>query len=114
MPFKQALVARTDLGMGKGKIAAQCAHASLQAYLKSTDAQRKAWEKSGQEKVVLKAQSEKELVGLYSQAKKAGLPAAIITDAGHTQIPSGSKTVVGIGPCEENKLDEITGKLKLL
>ena len=37
-----------------------------------------------------------------------------INDAGHTQIPSGSLTVLALGPEEEEKLDELTGELKLL
>ena len=31
-PMKMVLVVRTDLDMGKGKIAAQCGHATLAAY----------------------------------------------------------------------------------
>ena len=31
-PLKMVLVVRTDLDMGKGKIAAQCGHATLAAY----------------------------------------------------------------------------------
>ncbi|MBI4360458.1 peptidyl-tRNA hydrolase [Candidatus Micrarchaeota archaeon] len=114
MAYKQALIVRTDLGMGKGKIAAQCAHGSISAYLKADSESRAAWVNSGMEKVVLKVQSEKELATLFQKAKKAGLPAAIITDAGHTQIAPGTKTVVGIGPAEEDELDALTGDLKLL
>lgn len=114
MTSKQALIVRTDLGMGKGKIAAQCAHAALAAYLKADPSDREQWQHGGQEKVVLKVQSEKELVTLFQKAKKARLPAALITDAGHTQIAPGTKTVVGIGPAEEDELDALTGELKLL
>ncbi|HLD76036.1 MAG TPA: peptidyl-tRNA hydrolase Pth2 [Candidatus Norongarragalinales archaeon] len=114
MAFKQALIVRTDLGMGKGKIAAQCAHGSIAAYLKADERDAQAWADSGMEKVVLKVAGEKELVLIFEKAKKAGLPAALIRDAGHTQVPSGSKTVVGIGPASENALDRITGELKLL
>ncbi len=114
MSFKQALIVRTDLGMGKGKIAAQAAHGSIDAFLKADDDVRQAWLDSGMPKIVLKVSGEKELAILFQKAKKAGLPAALIQDAGHTQIEPGSKTVVGIGPCEEAELDKITGELKLL
>jgi len=114
MAYKQALIVRTDLGMGKGKIAAQCAHGSIAAFLKADEEAKSAWVDSGMEKIVLKVQSEKDLAVLFQKAKKAGLPAALIQDAGHTQIEPGSKTVVGIGPAEESELDKITGELKLL
>ena len=43
MNYKQAIVIRIDLGMSKGKTAAQAAHASLEAVMKtiSTDKIRK-------------------------------------------------------------------------
>jgi PTH2 family peptidyl-tRNA hydrolase len=37
-----------------------------------------------------------------------------VHDAGHTQIPSGSLTVLALGPEIEATLEEITGELKLL
>ncbi len=103
--------------MGVGKIAAQCSHASLQAYQKALEKDEDAareWSEGGAAKIVLKVQGEKELKMLYGAALKAKLPAALIIDAGHTQIPSGTPTAVAIGPCEESKIDAITGELKLL
>ena len=42
-----------------------------------------------------------------------GLVAYIVADAGHTQIPAGSRTVLGIfGPSDV--IDTVTGQLKLL
>lgn len=42
-----------------------------------------------------------------------GLYAYLVADAGHTQIPAGSRTVLGIfGPISE--IDAVTGQLKLL
>ncbi|MFH1256038.1 MAG: peptidyl-tRNA hydrolase Pth2 [Candidatus Diapherotrites archaeon] len=116
MEFKQAILIRTDLKMGKGKIGAQSAHASIAA-LEKTQKQRpewvEHWREQGQMKVVLKVASEKELLELFEAIKRT-IPAALIRDAGHTQIESGSATAVGIGPAPENELDKFTGKLKLL
>lgn len=114
---KQALVLRVDLGMSKGKIAAQAAHASLEAYKKAlakTPETVHAWEATGCKKVVLRAESEGELLGLFEAAQRAKLPAALIADAGHTQLTPGTLTGVAIGPGSEESVDKITGKLKLL
>ena len=46
--------------------------------------------------------------------KTAKIPCELIADAGRTQIESGTKTALGVGPYEEKKLDEIFGKLILL
>ncbi len=65
-------------------------------------------------KIVLKVKDEKELLHYFQQAKDAGLVAVLISDAGKTVIAPGTKTCVGIGPDEEEKIDKITGKLGLL
>jgi len=112
--MKQAILVRTDLKMGKGKIAAQSAHASFAAFLKSNKRSREKWMKEGMKKVVLKVSSEKELKKFYRLAKKEKLPCNFIRDAGLTQIKTGTITALGIGPGNDKKIDKITGKLKLL
>lgn len=112
--MKQAIVVRTDLNMSKGKLAAQAAHASLEAYKKSSKNAKDEWESEGQKKVVLKVSGEKELVEIFMSAKKGKLPAALIRDAGKTQLLPGTATCVGIGPAEDVSIDKIAGKLKLL
>jgi len=112
--MKQAIIIRTDLKMGKGKIASQCAHASIAAFLKSKVKEREEWIKEGMKKVILKVSSEKELMNLFNSAKKEKLTSEIIYDAGLTQIEPGSVTALGIGPADDKKIDKITGKLKLL
>lgn len=54
--YKLVLVIRTDLKMGKGKIAAQCAHAAVAAYKTATKYPEflHAWEKCGQAKITVK------------------------------------------------------------
>lgn len=105
---------RTDLGMGKGKLVAQGSHAALVAYSKAGEVEKKAWDLSGQKKIVLKASSEEELLEFFMRCKEAGLKPALIRDAGHTQIPAGSITAFAVGPAEEGKIDSILGQLKLL
>lgn len=115
--FKQVVVLRTDLKMGKGKLVAQAGHAFLEAYKKArknSPVTVKAWEATGCQKVAVKVTSEKELVFLFEKAKQFKLPAALIRDAGHTQVPAGSITAVAIGPAKESEIDKLTGELKLL
>ena len=114
MLMKQAIVIRTDLKMGKGKIASQSAHASIAAFLKTSEKGRQKWLEEGMKKVVLKVSSERELKDLCNLAKKEKLPCELIKDRGLTQIEAGSITALGIGPADERKIDKITGKLKLL
>lgn len=116
-PTKMAIVVQADLKMGRGKVAAQCCHGALAAY---RQAQRRspqllqAWEDSGQPKVVLKASDAEEMQRLATEAESQGVLVVSIRDAGRTQVPSGSLTVVAIGPGRSPDVDKITGHLKLL
>jgi len=113
---KQVIVLRADLKLGVGKLAAQAAHASLEAYKAARERGPEVverWEGEGQKKVVLRVEGEEELVGLYEKVK-GELPCALIRDAGLTQLPPGTITALGIGPWGEGEIDKYTGKLKLL
>lgn len=111
--MKQAIVARADLGMGKGKLAAQVAHASLSAYEDASPEDRRAWKGGGQKKIVLKVNGESDLFRLADAAKREGLPHAVVRDAGHTQVESGTVTALAVGPGPENIVDKVTGDLSL-
>merc|ERR1712096_393445 len=91
---KMVLVVRTDVGMGKGKAAAQCAHAAVICYKKALR------EAPG-------------LLALAGQAREAGLVFGVVRDAGRTQVESGTMTVLGIGPAPVESVQQITGHLKL-
>lgn len=112
--IKQVIVVRTDIKLGKGKLAAQVAHASVESFLRTPEKDQKKWLSENQKKVVLKVKNEEDLIEIFDKAKRAGLPSTLIQDAGLTQIPPGTKTAVGIGPAEEEKIDRITGNLSLL
>ncbi|MEF8882553.1 MAG: peptidyl-tRNA hydrolase Pth2 [Halapricum sp.] len=111
--MKQAIVARADLGMGEGKLAAQVAHASLSAYEDATSSARKEWKGSGQKKIVLQADGESQLFELAEKADTEGIPHAIVRDAGHTQLDPGTVTALAVGPAAEDRVDAVTGDLSL-
>ncbi len=111
--MKQVIAARTDIGMGKGKLAAQVAHASLKAYEYAGEQAQRQWKQQGQKKVVVKASGERELYQIAEEAKAKGLPSAVIEDAGHTQLEPGTPTAVAVGPAADADVDEITGDLPL-
>ncbi len=113
--MKLALVLRADLGMGRGKIAAQAAHAAVAAVLAGLGgADVDAWLRDGQPKVVLRADDAEHLDALASQAAAAGLPVQVITDAGRTQVPAGTQTGLAIGPASAARIDAVTADLALL
>jgi PTH2 family peptidyl-tRNA hydrolase len=119
--YKQVIVVRADLKMSKGKLAAQAAHAAVEAVLEIIDSSHpewlrwlREWRRLGQKKVVVKVDSEKELLEVYEEARRLGLPASLIIDAGRTELPPGTKTAVAVGPAPARLVDRVTGKLKLL
>jgi PTH2 family peptidyl-tRNA hydrolase len=112
--YKQVIVVRKDLKMGRGKLAVQVAHASLDAYRRSGPGARKEWEDSGSKKVVLKVGGLKEILEIHRKAREMGMPCSLIRDAGKTQLPPGTVTALGIGPCRDEEIDRLTGKLKIL
>jgi len=114
MSLKQVIIVRTDLKMPKGKLAAQVAHGSVDAALKSDSKLIQAWMREGMKKTVLKVPSETELRDLLIHAKNQDLKVGLINDAGRTFLEPGTTTVLGIGPDDEDKINKITGHLQLL
>jgi PTH2 family peptidyl-tRNA hydrolase len=112
---KLALVVRTDIDMGRGKIAAQVAHAAVMAALATPrSAEFAAWLAEGQPKVVLKVAAEQDLLAVVRQATRAGLPVQLVHDAGRTQVTAGTLTCCAIGPATDHMIDAVTGDLSLL
>ena len=119
--LKMVFLVRQDLKMGAGKIAAQVAHAAIGLYDDILEGeniyQKKAlnnWFNCGQKKVVLKVSDLNTMLEVVKKCKKDKLQYCLISDAGHTQIPQGSVTVLGIGPDISEKINNITGTFKLM
>ena len=129
---KQVIVLRKDLKMRKGKMIAQGAHASMAAILKGRSASleaeaganrvviettpdMQAWLDGRFTKIAVSVDSEEELVAVYERAVAAGVPCALIRDAGKTEFGGQpTLTACAVGPAQPEDVDPITGGLKLL
>lgn len=134
MDVKQVILYRRDLKMRKGKIAAQCAHASLAVFLQRQieparvvvhvdgarvddetwvvplDPAMATWVRSRFTKVVLSVEDEAALLAAHQLAEAAGLPCALVRDAGRTEfhgVPT--YTTCAIGPAAVEAIDRISG-----
>lgn len=115
--YKLVVVTRQDLKLSAGKTAVQVAHAAVTCALQSKKRDPdtfKEWYEEGQKKVVVKAPDLKALYELKAQAEDLGMVTSLIQDAGLTEIPAGTTTVLGIGPARDRDVDRVTGHLSLL
>ena len=111
------IVTRIDLKLSKGKLAAQVAHAAVSCALESKKKNKKwfnKWQNEGSKKAIVKTEAENDFFELKMKADELSIFSIIITDAGHTEIPAGTKTVIGIGPAPKNLIDQVTGHLSLV
>ena len=114
---KQIIVVRKDLRIGTGKLISQACHACLSASEKARNLDLRTWKKwlnEGGKKIIVKVTSLEELLDLERQAKRLMLPNSLIIDRGLTQLPPDTPTSLGIGPADDEIVDKVTGKLKLL
>lgn len=117
--FKMLFVVNEELKMGVGKVAAQVAHATLGLYLKLQGSSVQnicnvtTWEVSGARKIVVGGKGTQELEAVQTIASSKNFPTFSVRDAGRTQVPSGSFTVLALFGSDDD-LDAITGHLKLL
>ncbi len=112
--MKQVILVRTDIKMSVGKKIAQACHASAGAAMEADDNVLSSWNMAGSKKIALKVSGENTIVDLYHRAKKMRLPCFLVADAGLTQLDAGTITALAIGPAADEKIDKITGGIKLL
>ncbi len=115
--IKQVIIVRKDIEMSTGKLVAQACHASLSSYLDAVEKDEKvasAWLREGEKKIVLKTNDLETLVKLFNAFKYKNIPCALVSDAGLTEVPPGTKTALGVGPWKGTEIDAFTRVLKLL
>jgi len=100
--MKMVFVVNDQLKMGKGKIAAQCGHATYGLVKKLQQEHQlilRQWEACGQPKIALKGDGgEPQMKELGRLAAESNIPMYAVHDAGRTQIAAGSHTVLALGP----------------
>lgn len=117
--YKMVFAVNTELEMGTGKIAAQVAHAAVGLYRMLLQDETKhcnmllLWEEYGETKIALRANSTQHLRELEKKAAELGLSSYLVQDAGRTQVPAGSTTVLAIMG-RMDLVDQVTGGLRLL
>jgi peptidyl-tRNA hydrolase, PTH2 family len=136
MDTKQVIVINrgTEPRMRRGKEIAQGSHASLAfltrrlvrvpgwsitqgrapgRYTLQLTAAERAWLDSSFAKIVCYVDTEDELLELDKAARAAGLQSHVITDSGRTEFSGPTITALAIGPDWSDKLDAVTGALRL-
>ena len=109
------LIARKDLKMSAGKLAVQCSHAAVTCTLNARKSHARLverWKNGGARKICLRADDLETLQRLAGQAQAAGLVTTLVKDAGHTEVPPGTITVLGIGPAPRRAIDALVSDLK--
>ena len=111
------IAVRKDLKMSKGKIAAQCGHAAVggssKAY-KHTPTFWHNWSEFGVTKIACWVENEEDMNNLEKEAKESGLVTYKVRDAGYTEVPPNSITVLSVGPAPIEFIDKVTKRLKLI
>ncbi len=115
MSFKMCILIRDDLKMSKGKVLAQVSHAMVDASVKAyTQSQLFfKWKADGEKIVILKVPNEKTMMYIMDIAERKGVNCGHTVDAGLTEVLPGTKTVGFVGPDRDEKIDKLTGQLKL-
>lgn len=103
--------------MPAGKLGTQCGHGYLGAFVQgfSKDPERaSSYYNAAQPKITVQVEDETQLRRVYKEAVDAGIPAALITDAGRTVFAEPTPTVCGFGPCYRSELPPFLKRLRLL
>lgn len=115
--YKQVIIARQDLDLEPGRMAAQVAHAAVGAVANNMEHPDVIeWLENHFTKIVLGVDSLEHLAELRYDAEKIGLITNMMVEnylPGFEQEEYGIPTALAIGPHFGKKIDSITGKLPL-
>jgi PTH2 family peptidyl-tRNA hydrolase len=91
------IIANRGLRMSPGKLAAQVAHAAVEAYLISDEKMVSRWYRGGHHtKIVLGVDDEMAMANVEQYLKERGFKVKQIIDEGRTEIKPFSRTAIGV------------------
>jgi len=114
--LSMALLVRNDLEMTPGKVAVQCAHAAVDCSLQARKIIPQIfemWRNTGSRKICLVALDEEDILYWKEKCNEVGLVHSLVRDAGRTEVPSETITVLGVGPAHKTSLDDLFSNLDL-
>lgn len=115
--LKMWLAIRTDVKMSPGKLAVQAAHAASGLTLLNVmdrHALFASYFANAMPKIAVQVASEGALARVAFEARAAGLPSYLVTDAGRSEVPAGTMTVCAFGPAYRDDLPPFLKRLRLL
>lgn len=102
------IIANRGLNMSPGKLAAQVAHAAVEAYRMSKPEMVQVWYRGNHHtKIVLSADDEQAMSNMEHYLKERGFKVYQVIDEGRTEIKSFSRTAIGVEIVDKDALHVI-------
>jgi PTH2 family peptidyl-tRNA hydrolase len=109
------LFVNKDLNMSPGKIAAQVAHAAVEAYVKSDPVKRSQWRlpEMHYTKLVMEARNEQHIETIKKYLEDRGLQTVRIIDEGLTEIAPHQVTALGVEVVDKDEVGDMFASFNL-
>ncbi|MHA2340092.1 MAG: peptidyl-tRNA hydrolase [Candidatus Hodarchaeales archaeon] len=107
-PLSIFIITRGDLKIGKGKLGAQIAHGMVSLMFKPhrrLEYHNQVLQEQYPDLEIYSARNVNVLLEMEKEAQKLELNESLIADAGHTQVESGTRTVLALGPAPKFYLE---------
>lgn len=115
--LKMWIIVRGDIHMSSGKLAVQAGHGILTSFIHGMLIRKELCDEyfaHGQAKITVVAKNLNHLQRAYDECNDAGLPCALIKDAGRTEFAEPTYTVATVGPCYRSELPNFVKRLRLM
>ncbi|AOG03357.1 peptidyl-tRNA hydrolase PTH2 family protein (plasmid) [Bosea sp. RAC05] len=115
--LKMWLAVRTDLPLSRGKLAVQAMHAAGWLHLVVARDNPQLLERylaDAMPKISVRVDTAAALDRVEAEAKQAGIPCFVVTDAGRSEVEPGTRTVCLFGPAYRDDLPAFLKRLQTL